>query len=46
MRPDVLSGSKLFDTMMVFPKELFKVVDFEKIQQTTKKHAKLPSRQS
>ena len=32
------SGSKLFDTLMVFPKELFEKVDFEKNQQTTKKH--------
>ena len=34
------SGSKLFDTLMVFLK-----ISFEKNQQTTKKHAKLPSRQ-
>ena len=34
------SGSKLFDTLMVFLKEFFKKVDFEKIHQTTKKHAK------
>ena len=27
---------KLFDTLMVFPKEFFKKVDFEKNQQTTK----------
>ena len=31
--------------MMVFLKEFFENVDFEKIQQTTKKHAKLPSMQ-
>ena len=30
---------------MAFLKEFFKKVDFEKNQQTTKKHAKLPSRQ-
>ena len=39
------SGSKLFDTLMVFLKEFFEKVDFEKNQQTTKKHEKLPSRQ-
>ena len=32
------SGSKLFDTPMVFLKEFFKKVDFEKKHQTTKKH--------
>ena len=40
------SGSKLFDTLMVFLKEFFKKADSEKNQQTTKKHEKLPSRQS
>ena len=35
-------GSKLFDTMIVFLKEIFKKVDFEKNPQMTKKHAKLP----
>ena len=30
---------------MVFPKEFFEKVDFEKNQQTTKKHEKLSSRQ-
>ena len=35
------SGSKLFDTLMVFLKEFFEKVAFEKSQQTTKKHAKL-----
>ena len=30
---------------MVFLKEFFKKIDFEKNQQTTKKHEKLPSRQ-
>ena len=42
-----LSGSKLFDTLMVFLKEFFKKVDFEKKnQQTTKKkHENLPRRQ-
>ena len=39
------SGSKLFDTLMVFLKEFFEKVDFEKNQQTTKKHEKLPRRQ-
>ena len=39
------SGSKLFDILMVFLKEFFQKVDFEKNQQTTKKHEKLPSRQ-
>ena len=36
------SGSNLFDTQMVFLKEFFEKVDFEKNQQTTKKHEKLP----
>ena len=31
--------------MMVFLKEFFEKVDFEKNQQTTKKHEKLPSMQ-
>ena len=35
------SGSKLFDTQMVFLKELFEKVDFEKNQQT-ENHGKLP----
>ena len=35
------SGSNLFDTQMVFMKEFFEKVDFEKNQQTTKKHEKL-----
>ena len=34
-----------FDTLMVFLKEFFEKVDFEKNQQTTKMHAKLLSRQ-
>ena len=34
----VWSGSKLFDTLMVFLKEFFKKVNFEKNKQTTKKH--------
>ena len=33
-------------TLIAFLKEFFEKVDFEKNQQTTKKHAKLPSRQS
>ena len=32
------SGSKLFDTLMVFLKEFFEKADFEKYQQTKKKH--------
>ena len=43
VRPDL--DPKLFDTLMVFLKEFFKEVDFEKNQQTTKKPEKLPSRQ-
>ena len=39
------SGSKLFDTLLTFLKEFFEKVDFEKNQQTTKKHEKLPSMQ-
>ena len=39
------SGSKLYDTLMVFLKEFFKkIVDFGKKQQTSKKHAKFPRR--
>ena len=37
------SGFKLFDTLMVFLKEFFWKVDFEKNQQTTKKHENFPS---
>ena len=33
------------DPLMVFLKEFFENIDFEKKQQMTKKHAKLPSRQ-
>ena len=36
------SGSNLFDTQMVFLKEFFEKVDFEKNQQTTTKHEKFP----
>ena len=32
----VTSGSKLFDTLMIFLKVFFEKVDFEKNQQTTK----------
>ena len=39
------SGSKLFDILMVFLKEFFQKVNYEKNQQTTKKHEKLPSMQ-
>ena len=35
------SGSKLFDTQMIFLTDSFRKVDFEKKQQTTKKHAKI-----
>ena len=38
------SGSKLFDTLMVFLKEFFEKVDFEKTQQRIKWH-ELPSMQ-
>ena len=34
------SGFKLFDTQMLFLKEFFEKVDFEKNQPTTAKHAK------
>ena len=34
------SGFKLFDTLMVFLKEFFEKADFERNQQTTKKHEK------
>ena len=42
------SGFKLFDILMVFLKEFFKKLILKKIsiQQTTKEHAKFPSRQS
>ena len=36
------SGSKMFDTLIVFLKEFFKNVDFEKNQQMTKKHENYP----
>ena len=36
------SGSNLFDTQVVFLQECFENVDFEKIQQTTKKHEEFP----
>ena len=35
------SGSKLFDTLLVFLKKFLEKVNFEKSQQTTKKHAKI-----
>ena len=34
----------MFATLMVFLKDFLKKVGFEKIQQTTKKHGKLPIR--
>ena len=37
-----VSGSKLFDTLMVFLKEFLEKVDNEKKQQTTKKYEKFP----
>ena len=41
-----LSGSKLFDTLMVFLKQFFKKVDFEKkISRQQKKAWNLPRRQ-
>ena len=36
------SGSDLFDTQLVFLKEYFEEVYFEKNQQTTKKHGNFP----
>ena len=36
------SGSNLFYTQMVFLKEFFEKIDFEKNQQMTKKHEKFP----
>ena len=39
------SGSKLFDILIVFLKEFFWKINFEKNQQMTKKHEKLPSMQ-
>ena len=45
IRPDkhqAWSGSKLFDTLMVFLKEFFKKVDFEKDKQMTKNMKKIP----
>ena len=39
------SGSKLFDTQMVYLKASFEKTDFEKNQQTTKKREKTPRRQ-
>ena len=41
MNPRAWSGSELFDILMVFLKEFFQKVNFEKNQQTTKKHEKL-----
>ena len=43
--PTNRSGSKLFDILMVFLEEFSQKVNFEKNQQTTKKHEKLPSMQ-
>ena len=40
------SGSKLFDTLMVFLKEFFEKIDFEKNQQMTNKQSNSSSRQS
>ena len=37
-----LSGSKLFDTLVVFLKEVFEKIDFEKNQQTAKSVKKYP----
>ena len=41
----IMMMMKLFDTLMVFLKEFFKKVDFEKNLHTTKKHEKLPKMQ-
>ena len=38
----VCSGSKQFDTLIIFLKEFFKNIDFEKNQQTTKKMQNFP----
>ena len=38
-------GSKPFDTLIVFLKEFFEKVNFEKSQQRQQKHEKLPSMQ-
>ena len=38
------SGPKLFDTLMVLPKESYEKVDLEKKSPGDKRHAKLPSR--
>ena len=35
------SGFKLFDNLMVYLKEFFQKVNFEKNQQTTKEHLKI-----
>ena len=35
----------MFDTLMVFLKVFFEKVNSEKVQQSTKKHPKLPSMQ-
>ena len=42
---DILSGSRPFDTLIVYLKQLKKKVKFEKSQQTrsTTKHEKLPT---
>ena len=40
---NVGSGSKVFDTLMVFLKEFFEKVDFEKNQQKAKTLKKIPS---
>ena len=38
-------GSKLFDTLIVFLKDFYEKVHFEKSQQMTKNHEKLPKMQ-
>ena len=35
-------GSNLFDTQMVFIKDFFEKIHFDKNQQTTKRHEKFP----
>ena len=40
--PDLDPNGKLFDILILFLKEFFEKVNFERSQQMTKKHAKLP----
>ena len=45
MKCQARSGSKLFDTLILFLKEFWEKFILKNIQPTTKKHAKLPSKQ-